>query len=606
LAASIALGGEAVGQRERLWHVATSIRKQRTLGAAQYFVLAALVLWTLTEIGCALLAVLAPPPRFGFGYDGARIVSIEAGSPAQLAGLRVGDTILLQRLSAAERDRLAGARPAQSPLTVAFQVKRNGAIRTVPVTSAAQSAPTQVIVAEFGVVLETLVFVGIGTALVLLRPAPATWSFFLLSVGYPIVQFGQLRSFLDPAFLDADAWALGLALALTVWGAVSFWLDFPDDKPAAWLVRLVRALQGGAAIAGVLFALTYARLTGAYRPNVVQSYEALLIAILIANIVLILKRQPEDAEGRARSRWVVTGAIASIGGIALETALRLAHVPGFNGSPLDVLLALSPVLMPLSVAYAVLRQRVIDVRFAINRALVYGAFTTVLVVVFSLAEFLVGKLEAGRVAQNIELIAAIVVGFSFNLAHRRIEGYFERVFFRSQHEAAARLRRVAAAIPYAETAETIDGFLVREPLEAYALLSATLYRREDSGDFQRVAGSGWSSGPAEVAAADPLVAFLSSERETLDLDTGIWPAVGTAEDAPILAVPISVRNVISGFVCYGPSASGEAFDPGERRLLRELAGAAAAAYAHLTAVELRREVTRLRGALEAQGAFIAP
>jgi hypothetical protein len=102
------------------------------------------------------------------------------------------------------------------------------------------------------------------------------------------------------------------------------------------------------------------------------------------------------------------------------------------------------------------------------------------------------------------------------------------------------------------------------------------------------------------------VAFLSSERETLDLDTGIWPAVGTAEDAPILAVPISVRNVISGFVCYGPSASGEAFDPGERRLLRELAGAAAAAYAHLTAVELRREVTRLRGALEAQGAFIAP
>ena len=299
----------------------------------------------------------------------------------------------------------------------------------------------------------------------------------------------------------------------------------------------------------------------------------------------------------------MVGALTGIAGVLLGVALRLARVPGFSGSLVDVLLALSPVVMPLSVAYAVLRQRVIDVRFAINRALVYGAFTSVLVIVFSFAEFLVGKLESGRIAQNIELIAAIVVGFSFNLLHKRVEEYFERIFFRAQHEAAARLQRVAAAIPYAEAAETVDGFLVREPLEALHLVSATLYRREDDGDFQMVADLGWPLAPARIPASDPLVAYLSSEGDVLDLDARTWAEAARGETAPIVAVPISVRNVVSGFVCYGPSANGETFDPDERRLLRDLARAAAAAYAHLTAAALRREVAYLRGALEARGTF---
>jgi hypothetical protein len=581
--------------------------RRSSLNAPQYVVLAVLLLWTVVEVGCALLAVLSPPPRFGFSYDGERIVSVERDSPAAGAGLRAGDVIVMERLSADERDRLAGARPAQKPSTIDFPIKRNGGIRSISVTSAPDSVPLGVVVAEFGVVLETLVFIGIGTALVVLRPTLATWSFFLLSVGYPIVQFGQLRRFLDPAFLDADAVALGVSLALTLWGAVSFWLDFPDDAPPRAVVRLIRLLQAAALATGALFAAVYLSFTEAHRHDVVQGYEALLIAYLIVNVVVIVARQPAEPEARARVRWVVAGAIASIGGLALETGLRLLRVPGFDNSLLDVLLALAPVLMPLSVAYAVLRQRVIDVRFAINRALVYGAFTTVLVGAFSLAEFLVGKLESGHVAQNIEVIAAIAVGFSFNLLHRRVEAYFERIFFRSQHEAAARLRRVIAAVPYAETPETVDGFLVREPLEAYALTSATLYRRrEEAGDFARVASVGWNAAPATVAASEPLVAFLSAQRDPLDLDAGVWSAANSGDGAPILAVPVAVRGMTSGFVCYGPSTSGEAFDPDERRLLRELAAAAAAAYTHLTAVELRREVERLRIALEARGVSLAP
>jgi hypothetical protein len=336
----------------------------------------------------------------------------------------------------------------------------------VRITSASAPVTPQAWTEEIAATLVTLAFVGVGVTLVLLRPTRATWSFLFLATGYPIVQLGSSRAVLPVSLLDADAVALGIAMTMAVGGSVSFMTSFPDEAQGVQTRRFVPLLYAGALALGILFFLTYANFTGPARYTIFSIYEAGLIATLAGLIALILSDRPRDPEARARGRWMLAGSIAAIGGVTLGIALRLAQIPGFRGSVLDVVLGLSPGVMPISVAYAVLKQRVIDVRFAINRALVFGAFTSVLVVVFSFAEFVLGKIEEGRVAQDLELIAAIVVGFTFDLAHKRVEGYFERVFFRSQHEAAARLRRVVAAIPYAETAETIDGFLVREPLEA--------------------------------------------------------------------------------------------------------------------------------------------
>ena len=458
-------------------------------------------------------------------------------------------------------------------------------------TSAPVPVSTQEWIEVGAAALVALTFIATGVALVALRPTRATWSFLLLATGYPIVQLGALRTIVPVDLLDFDAAALGVALAMTVWGAVSFTTSFPDLLPDALTRRYARILYAAASVLGVLFFVTYAGFTGPSRYTVFQIYEAVLIATLLGLIALILFQNTRDSTQRARRRWLLAGSLAGIGGIVLDVGLRLLHVPGFRGSLFDVLLALSPVTLPVSVAYAVLKQRVIDVRFAINRALVFGAFTSILVIVFSFAEFLITKLEAGRLAEHLELIAAIVVGFTFNLAHHRIEGYFERIFFRAQHEAAARLRRVASAIPHAEDATT-----------------ATVYRRDADGDFLRVAGIGWEGAPETVSFADPLIAFLASESGPLDLDPRNWPALANVPDAdrPLVAVPIALRNVVMGFACYGSQKSGEAFDPEERRLLAELASAAAAAYVHLTAESLRREVTMLRGALDARGLFSSP
>jgi len=579
--------------------------ERRPLRAPQLLLVALLACWALADVGAGFVALFGPISSFGLALrDGSLIVSVAPGSPAAEAGLRPGERVLIDRLDPATRARLIyGAN--RTPVTVDLPIEQDGKVRLVRVTSASAPPSPQAWSEEIAATLVTLAFVGVGVGLVLLRPTRATWSFLFLATGYPIVQLGSLRAILPVSLLDADAAALGIAMTMTLCGTVAFITGFPDQARGARTRRYAPLLYASAVGLGVLFFVTYATFTGSARYAIFRLYEAGLIATLAGLVALILGDRPRDPGDRARGRWVLAGSVVAIGGVALGIALRLAQIPGFRGSALDVVLGLAPGLLPVSVAYAVLKQRVIDVRFAINRALVFGAFTSVLVVVFSFAEFVLGKIEEGRVAQDLELIAAIVVGFSFNLAHKRIEGSFERVFFRSQHEAAARLRRVSLAIPHAEDAGTVDRLLTREPAEAFDLVSATIYRRENEGDFRRVAGIGWRFAPEQVSAATPLVAFLSSELWALELDGRVWNAAGRLDDAerPILAVPIAMRNVLIGFACYGPQRSGEAFDPAERQLLYELAGAAAGAYVHLAADALRREVASLRATLASRRAL---
>ena len=575
----------------------------------QYLLLALLAAWALAETGAGFVSLAEPLHHYGVAFDSdLRIVSVEPGSPAARAGLRAGDRVLVERLDPASRERIIATEfgRGRSPATVVLPLENRGVRRTLRITSEPAPVPASEWAKVTAASLVTLVFAGVGIALVLVRPTRATWSFFFLATCYPIVQFGWLSQFLPPSWRLADALGQGFALALMLWGAVSFSTTFPDDEPAADDRRVTRPLTVAAIVLGVLFFLVNAEFVGPARLPIFLSYQFGLIALLVALMTVIVRRRPSDPELRARGRWLLAGSIAAIGSGALGVVLRLLLGPSFYDSTWSFVIALSPVLLPISVAYAVLRQRVIDVRFAINRALVFGAFTSVLVVAFSLAEFVVGKFESGRIAQNVELVAAIAVGFTFNLAHQRVEEYFERIFFRSQHEAASRLRRVIAAVPHAEAAETIDGFLVREPLDALRLTSATLYRRFDGGDFRNVASLGWERAPATVSAAEPLVAFLSAERGPLDLDDAAWPQAADDPHAPILAVPVAVRNVVLGFACYGPGSSGEAFDPAERDLLADLAAAAAVAYAQLGVEELRRELASARAALALRGAVPSP
>ena len=113
----------------------------------------------------------------------------------------------------------------------------------------------------------------------------------------------------------------------------------------------------------------------------------LLNAVLSASIVGALvfaqgyryKRVSNAAE-RQQTKWVVFGTVAALGGYGLFTALDLllqsAMLASLLGNTAFFVLML---LIPISIAVAVLRHRLYDIDLIINRTLVYGLLTATLV-----------------------------------------------------------------------------------------------------------------------------------------------------------------------------------------------------------------------------------
>ena len=559
--------------------------------------------WAFVEVLAGLNAFIHPPGHFGFDFVASGneilITRVDPSSAAADAGLRAGDQGEWQYLDPVDRYRL------QSPLaykpagmSIRLFVVRNRVI--FPVTMAARPDPAALndAIAEALAIAVTLIFVGIASVLVLMRPTIVTWSFLLFASGYSIVQFGSLHGMLIPPWSDIHAATTSLALAAAVWGGGLFLSRFPDGRPA----RLGRWYEAYLAAAGATLGLLFFKLFGDFAARgtmLAKIYLWLMIVTVIVSIALLLVRYRQGGAERARGRWVMLGSSVSLAALIADFALRLKGVQGFNNSPVDLALTSAVVLIPISVAYAILRHRVIDVNFVISRALIYGAITSAVVVLFSFVEWFIGKkLSAGGLAAFVEVAGALTIGFWFNAIHARVERFFEGIFFRAQHRAEQHLARVVAAIAHAGAVETVDDFLTVEPSSAYGLGSAALFRRAGGNRFERVAAVGWPSGTLDVLeTSDPLVAYLSAERATLDLEEVGWTAqdLPAAGAHPVVAAPVAARNRLMAIALYGPHRSGEALDPDERRMLLDLAGAAAFAYDHLEAEALRREIAAMRG-----------
>ena len=257
-------------------------------------------------------------------------------------------------------------------------------------------------------------------------------------------------------------------------------------------------------------------------------------------------------------------------------------------------------MLPLTVVYAVVRHRVIDVRRAGGRAIAYAVLSAVPVTAFSLIDWaLSNQLAQTRFAVFVEVCVSIAFGFWVNASQRRIDNLIESLFFHARRVAEERLRGVARRIAHMTERSPLDETLVREPFEALQLTSSALFRLVD-GAYVRVAQRGWPDDVLPVIDHnDDLALELIATRAPVDLDKIGWDP-GDAVDPlrPCVAYPILVRQEPVGLLLLGAKRDGERFDALERSALQTLVESAAMTYDHLEAVEHRYLAAELQHALE--------
>lgn len=244
-------------------------------------------------------------------------------------------------------------------------------------------------------------------------------------------------------------------------------------------------------------------------------------------------------------------------------------------------------ILPLGLLYATLRHRLLDLVFAINRGLVYGAVSSILLLSFfgleKLSEHFI-HFQSHQQSAVADGAIALGVFLFFHKVRHRVEHVVENLFFSSWHKTESALRLcVAKSVHITHVGPLLAGFV--DAVDRFCdHAGCALYRVGEQGGFLLAQGS-LAGAPALIDADDPLVVTMRFDgRAALGKDIA-----GAA--AEHIAFPMIYRGRVDGFLLLHGAASREAYRPDEIALLAHAVQQIGLDLAALEADDNRRRAT---------------
>ncbi len=566
-------------------------------------IVALLGCWLLATIGPSVARLWAPLGVYGYStdYDGT-VDSIAPDGAAARAGMRIGDRVEVMRAASEDRrpfrmTNIGFAPRAGTPMTL--PVLRGAHPVSLHLMAQAERLTTFDAVLLVLRTLSALGFVVVGAGLVLLRPSAMTWAFYLYCIGTEPGSVLASNVLLTSAFATPQALFVTIAGDLALLGAFSFAIRFPDHRTS--IVRRRVELGIGLLVALDAAAEAYGdyALTALGMPMQrlfdITSVVSVVVTITIYATFFVTYLRAASSD-RERIRYVIAGFTIALGATLAQTLLnRMGTAPYWVTGVLD----LAGIAVPISVAYAVIRHRVMDISFVVSRTIVYGLLTSFVIVVYSLIDWLFSTLvSAARVEAIAQIAASVAIGFSLSKLQKRTDNLVDRVFFRTRYQAEARIDALTLQLPHADSMGNVLHALVDDAAEALDLASAAVFVRSEAMRelYERKDARGWEGVTVERLFTDEqIVGKLARTRARatigdLDLDGCALPE---GLQRPVLGVPIVAHDDVLAVVLYGQHRSGATLDPEEEKMLDRLAEAAAAAYDHIEAERLRSEIAAM-------------
>jgi hypothetical protein len=306
----------------------------------------------------------------------------------------------------------------------------------------------------------------------------------------------------------------------------------------------------------------------------------LAIATLVAGYV--------SARGADRSRRLWALLIIGVGMVGPALDFFVSAISGYNYL-VDQFALVTVAIIPVGLAYVILRHRLIDVGFVLNQAAVYAGVSIVIVAVLVIVETLLSNYVQSTshvTSTAVQLSVALVLGFSINAIHKRVEHFVDSVLFRARHTAQAALHAFSLDAAYITDASVLLERCVQVVRQNVRATSAGILLRDSSDDYTTVAGD--FSADVHADPNDPVVLAMRARHVVVDL-----PLAGSALPG-VLAFPlVSSGELIGILVCAGKTDL-ETYAPDERASLAEVAAAVAHALRALRVKDLERDVAALR------------
>ena len=195
---------------------------------------------------------------------------------------------------------------------------------------------------------------------------------------------------------------------------------------------------------------------------------------LLSVASLVLRFRRSRGEERQQLKWFVYAGVLIVGALFVPLL-----VPGVAASLLQLLVM---PLLPVAVGVAITRYRLYEIDLLINRTLVYGALTALLVVVYvGSVVSLQGALRAltGQESQLAVVASTLAVAAIFNPLRRRIQAFVDRRFYRRKYDAAKTLEAFSAKLREETDLDALSDELVGVVRETMQPAHVTLWLRPE-------------------------------------------------------------------------------------------------------------------------------
>ena len=271
---------------------------------------------------------------------------------------------------------------------------------------------------------------------------------------------------------------------------------------------------------------------------------------------------------RQQTKWVVWGssvAMMSVVVISLPEAflpslVQLSWLYRLLDAPA---LTLALFLGSLSIGMAILRARLWDIDVLINRTLVYGTVTCLLVLVYFglvIALQTIFQSFTGK-SQLTIVMSTLAIAALFQPLRGSVQQAINRRFYRSRYDAVRILASFGVVIR-----REIDLTLLRERLIAVVeqTLQPTYITLHYVADYTK----------NPCGSDDPLIDYFSHNPDAVELDqlpTASPSVQALRTDHAALVVPLTSQSDLVGWLGLGPRRGRQGYSQDDRRLLNTLA-----------------------------------
>lgn len=293
---------------------------------------------------------------------------------------------------------------------------------------------------------------------------------------------------------------------------------------------------------------------------------AVLIGVGVYAQIYRYRRVANPVE-RQQTKWAVFGLLLTVVLIALSQIpyVIAAQIPSGMAQPWWVPLSglgwwMAVSIVPFSLAIAVLRYRLWDVDLIINRTLVYGSLTALIVGLYIFVVAIMGALFQTSGNLLVSLLATSLIAILFQPLRERLQRGVNRLMYGERDEPYAVISRLGQRLEAALTPEAVLPTIVETVAQALRLPYTAIELESD-------------------------------EHRRLRAEYGDGHV---AQRASLTRLPLVYQNEAIGALLLAPRAPGESFSRADWRLLNEFARQAGiAAHAVRLTADLQSSRERL-------------